>query len=259
MPVCEIVIDLETIPSQLPWVKEYIEKKVAPPKFIAPPDEPTPPKSMKKQETIDKWYAEDFERIKAGKIAKYEKELQDEEERYQAALKPAYEKCALDGAMNHIICIGVAIDDAPPVTFSIHSHEQERDNLKRFYDYLQEHCGDYAHTYIGHNISGFDFKILRQRSIVLGVRWPTFLERAFHDKWGDAVYDTMLRWSNDRRDYVSLDKLCHVFGIESSKQNMQGSEVYKYWQESKHQEIAAYCMDDVDKTRAVYRNMTMSV
>lgn len=259
MSDCEIVIDIETIPSQLPWVKEYIEKKVAQPKFIAPPEEPTPPKNMKKQETIDKWYAEDFERIKAEQKAVYDEALSQEESKYQATLKKAYEKCALDGAMNHIICIGVAIDDAAPVSLSIHSHEQERDNLRRFYDYLQEHCGDYAHTWIGHNISGFDFKILRQRSIVLGVQWPVFLQRAFQDKWGDAVYDTMLRWSNDRRDYISLDKLCHVFGIESSKQNMHGDEVYKYWLEGKYQEIANYCIGDVDKTRAVYRNMTMSV
>lgn len=259
MSVCEIVIDIETIPSQLPWVKEYVAKKVALPKYIAPPEEPTPPKSMKKQETIDKWYESDFERIKAENKAAYDDALQQEENKYQAALKEAYEKCSFDGAMNHIICIGVAIDSMEPVTLSIHSHEQEAANIKRFYDYLQEQCGDYAHTFIGHNVHNFDLKILRQRSIVLGVQWPNFMSRLFGDKWGDVCYDTMLRWSNDRRDYVSLDKLCHVFGIETPKDGMSGADVYRYWQEGRHQEIADYCKDDVIATRAVYRNMTMSV
>ena len=259
MSVCEIVIDLETIPSQLPWVKEYIEKKVAQPKFIAPPSDPTPPKSMKKQETIDKWFENDFERIKSEQKADYNDALAQEENKYQAALKQAYEKCALDGAMNHIVCIGVAIDDQEPLAFSIHDHTQEAANIQRFYDYLQEQCGEYAHTFIGHNLTGFDLKVLRQRSIVLGVKFPTFMQRVFNDKWGEASYDTMLRWSNDRRDFVSLDKLCHVFGLESSKDNMHGGEVYKYWQEGRHQEIADYCKDDVRKTRDVYRNMTMSV
>jgi hypothetical protein len=225
--VCEITIDLETIPSQLPWVKEYVQKDVK------------PPGNIKKAESIQAWY----------------------ETKQGAAVQDALNKCSLDGAMNHIICIGFAVDDGEPKTFYCGEDPVNREApmIKAFYDYVQEECGNYAHKWIGHHVVGFDLKILRQRSIILGIKWPPIMEATFQDKWGELVYDTMLKWSNDRRDFVSLEKLALAFGLESPKESMSGSQVYQYWQADRHQEIMDYCKGDIETTRAVYRCMTMSV
>src|SRR5690606_33419994 len=120
------------------WVRDYVAETVK------------PPGQMKKAETIAEW----------------------ERTSRQNAIDEALEKSALDGAMNHIICIGVAIDDHAPVSFTAEQHTQEKKIIEKLYDYLAENTQTHGNTYVGHNISGFDFKVLRQRSMILGVKPP---------------------------------------------------------------------------------------
>jgi hypothetical protein len=218
---CEIVTDIETIPSQIAAIRESVAKDI------------TPPANWKDPEKIEAYIA----REKEKQIA----------------------KLGLNGYSAHIICIGAKIDDSPAVTFHSESFEDERKIIIEYFDYISKNCGAYAHTWIGHNISGFDFKILRQRCMVHQIKWPVMFEKPFNDKWSEAVYDTMTRWTGDQREYISLDKLCLAFGIESPKSEMSGEDVYKYWQAGRIKEIAEYCKKDVEATYAVYRNMTMSL
>jgi 3'-5' exonuclease len=222
MSPCKIVIDIETVPSQLDWVPDYLKSKLK------------PPATIKKPESIEEWW----------------KDKADD------AMQIDYERASLDGAMNHIICIGVAINDMPVTHFYAKDPaNDERNMLIAFYNFITENCGDYAHTWIGHNILGFDLKNIRQRSMVHGIVPPIFMNRVFNDKWGDACFDTMLRWSNDRREFIGLEKLCLALGVQTPKNGLTGAEVYGAWKDGRHDEIAEYCRGDVEATRAVYRRM----
>lgn len=212
----KITLDIETIPSQLPWVKEYIAATVK------------PPGTMKKQETIDKWIAEEKEN----------------------AISESMDKCSFDGAMNHIICIGVAIDDAPAVAVYAKTIDDEKIILNEFYDLIRPY--EFGTVFIGHNISGFDLKVIRQRSMVLGIKPLDFIP--FNSKpWELNPYDTMAQW--DQKNSVKLDKIARAFGIEG-KGDVDGSMVYQMWKDGKFDEIAQYCKDDVELTRRVYKKMT---
>lgn len=217
----EVFLDIETIPSQLPWVRQYVGDTVK------------PPAQMKKAETIEKWYQES----RAG------------------AVDLAMDKCGLDGAMNHIICIGVAIDDHEPISFSIDEPYKEAKMLEDFYNYLHGNLIVGGNKFIGHNITGFDLKVLKQRSMIYGIK-PQ-IEVPFNVKpWDDIlVYDTMLQW--DSRDFIKLKKLALAFGIEQKK-TMHGSEVYTAWKNGLHDQIADYCKNDVSMVRKIYRKMTMA-
>jgi hypothetical protein len=62
------------------------------------------------------------------------------------------------------------------------------------------------------------------------------------------------QWSFKGR--ISLDRLAKALGLESSKgQGINGSRVYDYFCAGCHEEIADYCMRDVELVRAIYRRM----
>lgn len=213
----EIFIDIETIPSQLPWVRQYISDTIK------------APGQMKKVETIEKWYAEERE----------------------GAVNDAMDKCSFDGAMNHIICIGVAIDHHAPIVFYADEPHKEVKLLKDFYQYLQDNVIPSGNTFVGHNIVNFDLRIIKQRSIVLGVA-PS-VNMMFDSKpWDDMIYDTMLRW--DSKNFTKLEKIAMALGI-TQKKTMQGHEIYGAWKNGLHEQIAEYCGNDVSMTRDIYRAM----
>lgn len=213
----EITLDIETIPSQEQWVKEYVIKNI------------TPPAAIKKEESIEKWWTEKSE----------------------DAIEEKLDKCGLEGATNHIIAISVAINDGEPIVFSDDGQTcDEKYLLEGVLAEIAKHTGC---SLIGHNIIGFDLKIIKQRCMVLGID-ARILRPYFNVKpWERAlVYDTMTQW--DGKNYTKLDLIAQAFGLEG-KGDMDGSMVYQYWKDGRHEEIAEYCKADVELTRAVYKRM----
>ncbi len=214
-----IFLDIETIPSPCPWVREYIASTV------------THPGQMKKPETIAKWVAEEKE----------------------AAIDEAMGKCSFDGALNNIICVGVATDNLPVQTFYARDHETGEINMLSA---LWEHLGVVKPglnvRFIGHNIAGFDLRILKQRSMVLGVKPPVWIPFDAKPWESNLVYDTMIQW--DSQNKAKLDKLAKAFAIEGK--SMDGSMVHQMWLDGKHSEIEQYCASDVELVRKVYKRMT---
>ncbi|MDO8657114.1 MAG: hypothetical protein Q7K55_00100, partial [Candidatus Levybacteria bacterium] len=63
-------------------------------------------------------------------------------------------------------------------------------------------------------------------------------------------------WNMDKGRAQKLDTLAKVLGLPSSKDEMDGSMVWEYYQNGKLEDIKKYCMKDVVLTRQVYRKMT---
>ena len=210
-----VYLDIETIPSQLPWVNDYVSATVK------------PPGTIKKAESLLKW----------------------EQENRADAVQEALDKCGFDGALNHIICIGVAIDDAAPVAITANTPDQETDLLKAFYELIGGL--PIVNTFVGHNISGFDMRVIKQRSMVLGVKPCKHIP--FEAKpWERNPFDTMIQWDN--KNSAKLDKIARAMGFEG-KGEIDGSDVYPLWKAGEFEKIAQYCKDDVELTRNVYKKM----
>jgi len=61
------------------------------------------------------------------------------------------------------------------------------------------------------------------------------------------------KWSNHS---TSLHKLSVALGVNSPKdQGIDGSKVYDFFLAGKTEEIAKYCMRDVEATREVYKRI----
>jgi hypothetical protein len=221
-----LYLDIETIPAQLPEAHAAIAENVK------------PPAQMKKAETIAAWEAND----KAQ------------------AVKDAIAKSSLDGTFGHIHTIGFAINDAKPDCRYLadrYSPEFEKSVLNEFFIAANEASRNnpFPVCVVGHNHIGFDFRFIWQRAIILGVRVPGWFPRD-PKPWGNEAFDTMLAFAG-QRGMISLDRLCRALGIPG-KDDIDGSMVASLWEAQRSDNIARYCMDDVERTRAVHRRMAVA-
>lgn len=217
-----IYFDIETLPTANAEVIAEISAGIR------------PPGNLKKAETIEAW----------------------EREEKPAAILEAVKKTGLDGTFGRICCIGFAVDDEPIECAFGH----ENDVLSNFFRWLEEATRISSYTerqsavFVGHNILSFDLRFLWQRCVVNRINPPSFIP--FNAKpWDGKVFDTMTAWNPAREKSVSLDKLCLALGIPSPKGDLDGSKVAEYWQAGRHQEVAAYCMADVEAVRQCHKRM----
>lgn len=213
-----IYLDIETLPSFNPQVRENLGKKIK------------PPATYKKPESIQQWMDENFA-----------KETDE-----------AHRKTSFDGALGHVCAIGYAIDDATPNVFYA-KPEKEEEILRDFFHCITIFCQSIRTkpTFVGHNLVNFDLNFLRKRAIVLDVKPSSYIP--FKAKpWDDSIFDTMTQW--DAKNNISLDNLCKALGIEG-KDGIDGSMVYDMVLQGRLEEVAEYCKHDVEITRSVYRRM----
>lgn len=221
-----LTIDIETVPTQLAWVRDDIAATIK------------APGTLKKPESIAEW----------------------ERESKPAAVEEAVQKTSFDGTYGQIVCIGWAIDDDDPQSEVVRdlSPDQERALLRSVFSAWSRAASatrGTRPTIVAHNAVGFDIPFIWKRCIVHGIRPPFFFPRD-PKPWADTVFDTMTQWSGTK-DKISLDRLCKALGLEG-KAGMTGADVWPAAQAGEWDRIAEYCRDDVRLHRAVWRRMTFA-
>lgn len=162
-----------------------------------------------------------------------------------------HESMSLDGTFGRICCIGVIKESEKGLIQKEVFCGEEKTILKKFWETARG-----VHRFIGHNIWAFDLPFIYKRSIINGVKPRTDISFARYRNI--PIYDTMLEWdlwNMERGRAQKLDTLAKVLGLPTSKDDMDGSLVWKNYQLGKIEEICAYCMKDVELTRAVYYKM----
>ncbi len=211
--------DVETIPSQIPGIKqEFIDSVQAPGQY-------------KKPESIAEWLKENRD----------------------AVAEAEWLKTSFDGAVGHACVIGFAVGDASPCTYQ-RLHHDEKSLLEDFFCAVTD-AGPGV-TFIGHNLIGFDLPFLWKRAMILGVKPPPFFPRN-PKPWSESIVDTMLLWDGQQRAGGSMDRICKLMGIPG-KGDIDGSKVWPMYQDGRLTEIAEYCRGDVERTRAMHKRMTFA-
>ena len=223
-----VFIDIETAPSQLAWAREELSAGIRPPAV------------MKKAETIAAW----------------------ERDEKPAAVEDAWLKTSFDGALGQVVAIGYAVDNAAPRVLCVDdlSRGAETDIVFEFFDAMARvstGTSGRPPTLVGHNIVGFDLPFLWKRAVVLGVKPPFWWPRDVRP-WSDQVFDTMTRFAGNG-NRISLDRLCRVLDLEGKGDGPTGADVWPMVQAGQWSDIARYCGDDVERTRAVFKRMTFTV
>lgn len=175
-----------------------------------------------------------------------------------------YRKLALSGDWGRILTVGLIVERGGR---EIHRgllgrerqtmmfHLDEARTLRAFWKLLKS-FNTRRDLIIGHNIFEFDLLFLYKRSVIQRV--PPSINLCFARYRSQPIFDTMHEWERWKwqRRYISLDELAHILGLESSKRDgMDGSKVYEKFCAGCHDEIAHYCMRDVELVRQVYYRM----
>jgi DNA polymerase elongation subunit (family B) len=177
-----------------------------------------------------------------------------------------FRRLALDGDFGRVLTIGVIIEQNGQVTHrgllgrerqTMMFHLDEARTLRGFWKLLKG-FNPSRDLVVGHNVFDFDLPFLYKRSVIHRVR-PE-VELPFTRYRSCPIFDTMHQWNKwSPRKFVSLDRLAKVLGLESSKgQGIDGRLVYDRFCEGCHQEIADYCMRDVELVREIYYRMSFA-
>ncbi len=160
-----------------------------------------------------------------------------------------YEYTSFEGTFGRICCIGVIKENYKGIIRKEVFKGKEKTILQEFWK-----CAEDVDRFVGHNIWGFDLPFIYKRSIINQVK-PRNLNFARYRNM--PIYDTMCEWELwNFGAKQSLDSLAKVMDLPTSKDEMDGSMVWQYYQDGRIDDIAKYCMKDVELSRKIYYKMT---
>lgn len=182
-------------------------------------------------------------------------------EKYPDCTDEEFRALALNPEYGRLLCIGLIVERDGTV---IHRGVLGRDRatkqfhldegriLRAFWKLLAD-FDPRRDLLIGFNVLDFDLHFLCVRSVIKRVR-PSF-NVCFARFRDHPVYDVMWEFCHWRHR-ISLDELARVMGLKSSKQDgVSGGQVYDLFLGGHHEEIADYCLRDVELTRVIYRRL----
>lgn len=159
-------------------------------------------------------------------------------------------KAGIFSEFSKIVCIssGYISPNGKLRIKSFFDHD-EKNLLLNFSQLLKTHYPDTNAYYLcGHNIKEFDIPFLCRRMVKHGIFMPNMLDIAGKKPWQtEHLIDTMDLWRfGDIKNYTSLELLAATLGIETPKDDIDGSMVGEvYWEENNLERITHYCQKDV--------------
>jgi 3'-5' exonuclease len=125
--------------------------------------------------------------------------------------------------------------------------DDERLLLHQFIEMLTKWATGEPKFLCAHNGKEFDFPYLCRRMIINNLAIPAILNVSGKKPWEVNHFDTLELWKfGDFKSYTSLNLLAHTLGIQTPKDDIDGSMVWEvYWKEKNLERIITYCQKDV--------------
>lgn len=178
----------------------------------------------------------------------------------QGKIRPAdfYKKAGIWAEFGKIICISTAClkrnETKRRISVQSFYGDNEKQILLDFKTFLQNSFNSTAHLLCAHNGKEFDFPFIARRMLINRVQLPEILNLYGKKPWEVRHLDTMELWKfGDYKHYTSLDLLSSVLGIESPKNDLNGSDIRSEYYTNNHiDRIVAYCEKDTLAVVKVY-------
>jgi len=235
-----IFLDIETLPEPNGYERFLKEEKA---NFKAPKD------LTKTQACADLGLKGDDAKYTSKDDAIRMWEERFAEEKSPEVAEDKWRKTSFDGAKGQICSIAWAKknDDVSSITIDGFS---EKEALEEFAQILKS---DRINTYyfIGHNIR-FDLKFLYRRFVILGID-PGF-KLPFDGRHKSDFYCTSEAWAGFNQR-ISQKDLAEVLGFKGKPDDIDGSQVFDYYQAGKIAEIEEYNRFDVETVRKIYNRL----
>lgn len=170
-----------------------------------------------------------------------------------------FDRAGIHAEFGQVICAGVGYFQAKKkdkkliFRSKIFGDSDERELLLS----LNELLSKKKWVLCAHNGKEFDFPYLCRRMLILGIALPEPLQIAGKKPWEVRHLDTMEMWKfGDYKHYTRLELLAAVFGIPTSKDGIDGSQVNStFYYENDLERIKKYCLRDVEVTARIYMAM----
>ncbi|HMS64192.1 MAG TPA: 3'-5' exonuclease [Ignavibacteria bacterium] len=158
-----------------------------------------------------------------------------------------YDRAGIYSEFGKIICISVGVFNYKNDEYSFHLKSFYGDDEKSLLIEFSELINSKDFILCGHNSKEFDFPYIARRCLINGIQIPKLLDNAGKKPWEVYHLDTMDLWKfGDFKSFTSLNLLAAVFGIESPKGDIDGSQVWSvYWKDKDIERIKTYCQKDV--------------
>lgn len=171
------------------------------------------------------------------------------------------DRAAIYAEFGKVIVIGAGVfsgkEKEPSLTVRSFAGHDEKQLLQDFVTFLVEEFNQGSVQLCGHNGKEFDFPYLCRRLLVNGLPIPFVLDTRGKKPWEVNHIDTMDLWKfGDWKSFTSLELLTEIFGIPTSKDNIDGSMVNEvYHKQDGLEKIRHYCEKDVVATAQLYLKM----
>lgn len=175
-----------------------------------------------------------------------------------------FKRLALHAEYGRVLSIGMIVEQEGKIIHrgvlgrdrqSLRFHLDEARTLRGFWKQL-DGFDEKKDLIVGHNIFEFDLLFLYKRSVINCV--PPSVRLSFARYHSRPVFDTMREWESWAwRPGIKLEELAEVLQLKIAKtEGMDGSRIYDRFCAGCHQEIADYCLRDVELTREIYYRLT---
>lgn len=161
------------------------------------------------------------------------------------------EKAALTPEFARIVCATFArlswTEDSPSLIVKSYSSESEIEVLEGIHKVFEKF---FNLKFVGHNIKRFDVPMMCKRLLINSYSLPKGLLIHNLKPWEMPFIDTSEVWSFGawQEGFTSLDLLATSIGLDSPKEEIQGSEVNSYFWKGEIEKITKYCERDVMTT-----------
>ena len=162
-----------------------------------------------------------------------------------------YPRAGIYAEFGKIICISCGVlqgaADQRKIILKSFARDDEKLLLSQFNEMLNKWATGEPKFLCGHNGKEFDFPYLCRRMIINSIPIPAILNISGKKPWEVHHFDTLELWKfGDYKSFTSLNLLAHTLGIQTPKDDIDGSMVWEvYWKEKNLQRIVTYCQKDV--------------
>ena len=174
-----------------------------------------------------------------------------EENKYLTDEELYIEKAALTPEFARIVCATFArlswTEDGPSLIVKSYSSDSEIEVLEGIHKVFEKF---FNLKFVGHNIKRFDVPMMCKRLLINSYSLPKGLLIHNLKPWEMPFIDTSEVWSFGawQEGFTSLDLLATSIGLDSPKEEIQGSEVNSYFWKGEIEKITKYCERDVMTT-----------
>jgi 3'-5' exonuclease len=170
-----------------------------------------------------------------------------------------FDRAGIHAEFGQVICVGVGYfqvkkkENKLQFRSKAFSNDDEKELLEEFKSLLEKK----KWILCAHNGKEFDFPYLCRRMLINGISLPEPLQIGGKKPWELRHLDTMDMWRfGDYKYYTRLELLAAVFGIPTSKETIDGSEVNAtFYKEKNLEKIKDYCLKDVEVTARIFMAM----